>query len=203
MDLVSITWNDVCITYDDTAIGYQDTGSGGRLPAGYTEYDYLQSSGNTELATTVFGSATWYITAQCSSPSSGSQIVIGYSASGGCWAGQVSSKWSLGGGANTTIASSTKSELVIHIGSPTTYLTVGGETVSRNMGSSLNNALLFRTSSYSFIGKIFGDVVAVQNGVESFHGIPCTNPNNEAGYYDTVSKSFIKPHLGTLTAGNE
>ena len=181
----------------------QDAGSGGRLPAGYTEYDYLSSPGNVTLRTTVYGAATWYLTAQCSSPSSGSQIVVGYTSNGGCWAGQASSKWSLGGGAHTTISSGTKSDMVAQIESPTTYLTVGGETVQRNMNVGLGYGYLFGLGSYKFNGKIFGDSVAKQNGAEVFHGIPCTNQNNVAGYYDTISRSFIAPESGTLTAGNE
>ena len=180
----------------------QDAGGGGRLPAGYTEYDYLESSMNVKLYTSVSGAATWYLTAQCSTPGTASQILVGYSSNGGCWMGQ-NLTWGLGSSNRTTIGSGTKSDIVVEFAKPTTTLTIGNETVTRTHNQNFSTCNLFYSGSYYFKGKIFGDVIAKQGGVEVFHGIPCTDPNNVAGYYDTVSHSFKAPASGTLTAGNE
>ena len=174
-----------------------------RLPDGYTEYGYLESGGNAQLNTGVVGASSWTFTAQCLSPGSGSQILIGDKTYSGCWAGQANSKWGLGGNYNTTIDSSQKSDLNVTFASDKTTLTIGQVTKERNRSRAMSAILLFSAGSYYFNGRIFGDVIAMSGNSEVFHGVPCKNPNSVAGYYDLVTNSFFAPSSGTLTAGNE
>lgn len=178
---------------------------GGRLPSGYTEVSFLESYGSSYVSTNVQGECDVRLTAQCLSPTSGSQLLALFSSAPGGWAGQNGSLWATGPSNRTTIASTIRADIEIHFVLPTIDMVVNGEHCQRGVSGNpfVGGYLrLFGMQSYWFVGKIFGDVVCLQNEVEIFRGVPCINPNNVAGYYDLISNTFKQP-IGTLHPGYE
>ena len=81
-----------------------------------------------------------------------------------------------------------------------------GESFTRTASANnTSNFFLFNTATngtYPFLGRLYGDVVCVKSGIEVFRGVPCTNPNREAGLYDLIGNSFKgSSNSATFTAG--
>lgn len=177
---------------------------GRRLPSGYTEVSFLESRGNANVVTNVQGECEVHLTAQCLSPTSTSQLLVHFASSSGGWAGQNGSLWATGPSNRTTIASTQRADIEIQFVLPTMDMIVNGEHCQRSVTGNPfagGRLTLFGMDSFWFVGKIFGDVVCLKNGVEVFRGVPCISPNNVAGYYDLITNQFFAPGRGTLYPG--
>lgn len=182
--------------FGDTLVFQKKAAS--RLPAGYTEVEYISNPSTAYIRTALYGDNTsWTLTAQRTSGSSNA-ILIGRRTSSGQWFGGLSNgRWgsNTASGAYVAINSTVKSSIALSFGTTNISGTVDGSSFSRNgsassSGSSYRYSLFSYGGNYPFVGSIFGDVVGVRNNAEIFHGVCCTDPNGVAGLYDLVSETF-------------
>lgn len=173
------------------------------LPDGYTEVQYIQNSGTAYIQTSISGDgSSWEITAECSSASQ-NEILICRATSSGNWYGILynsgDSIW-----ASTTVSLSTRAHVIANFISKAVNGEVNGESFTRTGTSTSTNAfqIFGYNGTYSFIGKVIGDVICKQSNNKVFHGVPCISPNNEVGLYDLVSGTFLgSSNTSTFTAG--
>ena len=186
----------------------------GRLPSGYTEIEYIENPSTARIDTGISGASSWSFTAQLIGNLSGNACVFGSYTTGGHFLAVIysqSSKWGLGASAGqySSVVATTKTDIEVDVVSSRKMdARIGSESITRTGTTDVTrNLLLFAadsTGSYTFPGRMYGDVVGTKNGVEVFHGVPCTNPNNVAGLYDLVSATFISSSSSTpFTAGPE
>lgn len=184
-----------------------------RLPAGYTEVEYIENTTTAYINTGIIYPCTWAITAQANAVPSTNQILVGSKTSGGHYVGAITNGyWGTGTGAayyipGYPVTNKTNLSIVINRKS-VEFSAENSETKTHNATSNIDTAIwLFAasktaSSNYPFIGKVYGDVVGTKDGVEVFRGVPCINPNNVAGLYDLVSETFFgSPNTATFTAG--
>lgn len=183
---------------------------GRELPAGYTEVEYIENPSNAYLNTGITPPAVLpELVAQGDSSISTSAILVGSKTSAGHWFGARTDGYWGNGGASLSRPVTTKSTLKVSIAvNSITFGIHGGTEYTVNAETNISTAIwLFRASQtgssyYPFAGKVFGDLVITKSGVEVFHGIPCINPSNVAGWYDIVSDSFKSSASSTqFTAG--
>lgn len=171
------------------------------LPDGYTLLEYIQNTGNAYIQTTIYGAATWYITAQEDSATKNAILIGTRSTNPATWYG---TNYSTRTWDSVDISSSIKADIVANFATNSLTGTVNDVAFTReatsSMASSFKYCLFNAGTAYSFPfrGKIFGEVVAKNaSGVEVFHGFPCKNSNNVVGLYDTVSGSFKSSSTST------
>ena len=177
-----------------------------RLPAGYTELDHIRSTGTQHIDSGIpYDSAKDIVIeaeCMCSTPPTS----FGWDG-GGQIAVNSSGYWYSGSSANVSTVKAdvfTKLKMTIQAGASSNTvleITQGNEmqTVTRAHGSIANyakvNYPLFAVSSSS--GGVTGAVVAVKayritvGGTVVRDYVPCLDPSNKVGLYDTVSKTFF------------
>lgn len=200
--------------YDDYAslISAIPTGGGGggdpELPSGYTRKDYIYGDGGAYILTELEGNITWIITVQADASQTGKHFV-GCSGTAGCYFG-INSNGNLGFSTSsnqytTTPTSSTKINCAVLFGSNFTAASINQRVVYRS-GSVTKSGYfkLFRATSTTQVAAKLWVADAWQGTSLVFHGVPCLNPSNVAGLYDTVSNTFY-PSSGdnAFTAGND
>lgn len=182
-------------------------GSDRRLPKGYKELTYIQSSGTQYIDTGVNGEsgvefyAGWEFT---SIPSSGI-CIIGSIADNARVYPAYPNKGNWGYGYGSYISGSVAAEVgkKVDIYSKLTAgeqkLQIDGETVlSGTIATSYNNgfpmymfALNNTGSTSNFVsGKLYNAKI-VQNGIIVRNFVPCVNPNGNIGLYDLVTSAFF------------
>ena len=178
------------------------------VPTGYTELEYIQSTGTQYIDTGVSGNATIKITAQASTIKGSSQALLSSTsgAQGGTWFGEFTTnqKWGIGTGAGlTTIAPTTKITAEIAFDGNGCSGTVNGESVTRSATSPQGSWYMMNDggNSYPFSGKVWNCQIA-QNGTLVRNFIPCKNAAGVVGMFDTVSQTFFaNAGTGTFIAG--
>lgn len=187
------------------------------LPSGYTQLEYIESNGTQYIDLDVSGDATFIGTAQSTtdSPTASQVLVANFGASAGHWFGVQSpgagssfaKRWGLGAIAiaSSTIDGTTKVDFEITFTQSSQYGTVNDQVLNRESSTSAHtNWIIFAgttTSSYGFIGKVWG-LKVVQNDVLVRNLIPAKNSSNIVGMYDIVNDVFYEnAGSGTFTAG--
>lgn len=192
--------------YSLIAYGGTEVRSG--LPDGYTQLDYIESTGTQRIDTGVSGNATIKITAQASAIKGSSQALLSSTsgATGGSWFGEFTTnqKWGIGTGAGlTTIDPTTKITAEIVFDENGCSGTVNSESITRSaVGTQSDWAIMATTQgSYPFSGKVWGCQIT-QNDVLVRNFVPCKNTSNVVGMYDTVSGTFFtNDGTGDFVAG--
>jgi hypothetical protein len=179
-----------------------------RLPEGYTELEWIASSGTQFINTQVSALGTWYFNAQATSTGSSSQILLNKNATGGQWFGATNAnKWgcTTNAGGYTSVASTTKAFCEVIFGSSTISGTVNGESFIRSRSNNSGNYFLFATSGRQYpIKAKLCEITLISNDVLLFDGVPCRNSNNEVGLYDLVNNRFLgNSWSGTLIGSDE
>lgn len=183
-----------------------------RLPDGYTEVEYIENTSTARINTGISGISQWTLVAQLITPGTGNSVLIGRNTGGGHFftsMGAYSNWWGAGSDIGQYVEVSALNKTTIELNFSSLKVingTINGETFTRTAtaNSTLNYFLFNATtnSSYPFRGRLFGDVVCMQNNVEVFRGVPCTDPNGVAGLYDLVGNSFIgSSNSATFSAG--
>ena len=184
------------------------------IPVGYTELEYIQSSGTQYINTGVSGNATIKITAQASTIKGSSQALLSSTpaAQGGTWFGEFTTnqKWGIGSGNGlTTIDPTTKMTAEITFDGSGCSGTVNGESITRSAtitqgGWTIGAGVSGTTLNYPFSGKVWSCKIT-QDGVVVRNFIPAKrNSDNEIGMYDIVSDAFFtNSGTGTFIAGPE
>ena len=191
----------------------------GGLPNGYTQVEYLQSTGTQYivLPTTYSSSNTYIVNYDMSMDSSSSYTGSGWNAGG--WAGQYVTNYWTDGTTNTTISANERTKIKIDIGSGTTTTTFTTDTATETI-SRANTSLatyagttgypLFcltndtaKVPSCSMSGKIYSFSLQ-QNNVLVHYLVPCyRNSDKTAGMFDLVSGEFYTNiGTGSFTYGN-
>ena len=170
------------------------------LPEGYTRVEYIQSSGTQYIDTGISGNATIKITAQASTIKGSSQALLSSTptAQGGTWFGEFTTnqKWGIGSGDGlSTIAPTTKMTAELTFNGSGCSGTINNESVTRSatitQGAwTIGAGVSGTTLNYPFSGKIW-ECQITQNNTIVRNFIPCKNPSNVIGMYDTVSKTFF------------
>ena len=189
--------------------GSGPTPTPGRLPSGYTELEYISNGSNAWIDTGISGVAAWTVSAKIDASRSASQVIIGRGTSTPIWFGAYTNKtvWGMGSSQNSSTSALNKTTSVVSFSGKTASAVVGtNDSCSRTFSANgTGNYTLFNVGTnkaYPFVGNLYGDVICVQNNVETFHGVPCTDPNNVAGLYDLISDTFFGSANATpLTAG--
>ena len=186
----------------------QDAGQAGRLPAGYTEVEYIENDGTARIqpGQNATSGTEVHITAQLVTTSSTTSVLVGRGTAGGHYFGAVPTAnqyWGLGSSSGQYIATvaTTKSSIVVTFSNGrTTKAEIGADSCSRSANSNQSGAItLFNAtnnSSYPFKGKIYGDVLIIRSGSTVFQGVPCIDPSNVVGLYDLKSNTFKGPYNG-------
>ena len=184
-----------------------------RLPAGYTEVEYIENTTTAFINTGIIYPCTWTITAQANAVPATNQILVGSKTSAGHYVGAITNGyWGTTTNASYYIAgypNTARTQLTITINRKSVEFSAeDSATKTHNATSNIDTAIwLFAasktaSSTYPFIGKVYGDVVGVKEGVEVFRGVPCTDPNGVAGLYDLVSEAFFgSANTATFAAG--
>ena len=191
------------------------------LPAGYTRVEYIESDGSQYINTNVLGlNKRIVIDAQYTGTATAVKVLAGYSSSyNGTMISSYNRKWGVGSSNSTqTSVASTNRTLISAVldadsnGYNRATLTANGETVAYTRTESGGirddaNLRLFGangTSSYGFIGRIYGVTIYDNNtGSVLFNGIPAKNSSNVIGIYDTVRGTFLENvGSGSFTDGN-
>lgn len=201
------------------------------LPAGYTQYDYIQNATVTNNA---------YLDIQY--PASDTdvfdyRIAIDFAIA---TKNSLSDSCPFGGRPTTSntvndltmyIQKNTTNKVSIHYGGGDTgwqtYDTTQRTVFTFHQGKIYTNGTLFYTLNVSsmvlksgfplrlfnrrngnnnqnqcLIGKIYGFSIKDNNGNYVVNMIPCKNPSNVAGMYDTARNAFYQPNV-TMTVGND
>lgn len=199
---------------------YYNAGSGSfnyvrkvELPQGYTQLEYIQSSGSQWIDTGVKHSTTDKFALKMRlewTSISGTQI-MGFSGSGGQGIGLASSKWW-----EITNPSSVSANTVYNVEygkqGANCYRTIDGITtsVTQSNTSASYNMLLFAasgstsnmTKAYYCYAKLYSTQIYV-NDVLVRDYIPCKNSSGTVGLYDLVNNVFYtNSGSGTFTAGS-
>lgn len=179
------------------------------LPDGYTQLEYIESSGTQYINTDVSGNATIKITAQASAIKGSSQALLSSTngAFGGTWFGEFTTnqKWGIGTGDGlSTIDPTTKITAELAFDGSGCSGTINGESVTRTVTITQGTWTIMATDglSYPFSGKVWGCQIT-QGGTLVRNFVPCKNSSNVVGMYDTVSGTFFENDgTGDFVAGN-
>lgn len=201
-------------TYLGDELVFNDNPFVPRLPSGYTEVQYIENPSSASINTGISGVSSWTFTAQMVTALTTNSILFGCALDGGHFFGAISSqgnKWGFGqlSGAYSSTVSTAKTKISLQVTSLLAMsATLNGETITRTGTTSVSSNFFFFShgsiSGYQMKGRLYGDVVCVQNDVVVFRGVPCKDPNDYVGLYDLVNNSFIKSQTGVeLIAGPE
>lgn len=179
------------------------------LPSGYTQLEYIESTGTQRIDTNISGNARWVITAQANSIKGDSQVIISSTigAVGGTWYGESTNSrvWGAGGTALSDIPPTTKTTADLTFNNSGVTGTIGGISVVRNITATQQIWSIFATSSkiFPFIGKLF-EATVYQNGTMVRNLIPAMrNSDSKVGMYDTVTRQFFtNAGTGEFIAGD-
>ena len=185
------------------------------LPAGYTQLEYIESTGTQYIDTGVTGPARWVGAAQSTSVSDKSQCILGadyvnnsaYSASV-YLASQIGSSgvvWRLGS-ALSTVATTDYAEYDVNFAETSFSGTINGESLSVSGVFGFTNWYIGMdrgtSSIYYFIGKIYTQK-AYQNDTLVRDMIPAKDAGGVIGMYDTVNNRFYRnAGTGEFIAGD-
>lgn len=183
-----------------------------RLPEGYTELAWIESSGTQYIDTGVKSTANTRIklTLKLQTISGDQKVFGGYESNGGINLGVYNNKWRLGASnwENNTLSATTEKTVIeaerntwIINGSTLTISSAIANAYNSNMfvfGICYNGALL-QTDAISVY-----ELCIYDNDVPIRYFIPCISPSGEVGLYDTVTKKFYRNQgTGVFTAGNK
>lgn len=185
----------------------------GRLPKGYTELTYIESTGTQYINTGVPHSLTRKIKLDATlryTNVSGTQI-MGFSGNAGYAIGVANGKWWDMSGSSIAATVETMYSISLFTNGTTFQKTVNNTTVSGSRAeySQAKNMLLFAAwdtmsasvVSYHFHSKMYDARIYV-DGVLVRDFIPCINPDGAVGLYDLVTKAFFgNSGTGSFVAG--
>ena len=185
-------------------------GNSPRLPAGYTELAYLESTGTQRLDIGFSGNANFELTAQSSVVPSSNNLLLCSTNNGtaGTWIGSASNgKWGVGNSSSNyiNISVTTKAEIVVNFVNGEVSGTVNGVSFSRTATATTNGQWsLFQTNGgrYPFSGKVWG-LKGYQNNVLVAELVPAMRDSDSVvGMYDLVSNTFLtNAGSGTFSYG--
>lgn len=178
-----------------------------RLPAGYTEVEYIQNSNASSYINTKKSFNNSDFTIELSLPN-GPTIGRYVFKATGCelqvssyktltWLGDQNAKW-------YTIYGNPGTEKVIISGSGKT-IDANGTVTTMVYANNANNIIFPESASYnSQIIRIYyfkGSKASSSSTSYNFELIPCINPSGVVGLYDLTNEAFIAPTSGTFIAG--
>lgn len=180
-------------------------GNSPRLPAGYTELAYIESTGTQRLSLGFSGNANFELTAQSSVQTTSSSILIcSTNGTGGTWIGGLSNgNWGAGTSSSSNyvnINATTKAEIAVNFVNGTASGTVNGISFSRTASATNGQWSLFKANdgNYPFKGKMWG-LKAYQSDALVADLVPAMrDSDSEVGMYDLVSNTFLT-NAGTGT----
>lgn len=201
---------------DFTTLGYAVPGysrvqvqhpAASRLPSGYTELEYIQSTGTQYIDTGISGVYTATFDIQFASSSS--RVLIGQDdAVATYWGKDASNRPELGGGVYINADATNRFQATFNRSSSVAYLTVGSTTVQRSGAASTYPFTLFRIGAgdgANYLGT--STLYSAQFSVDSVlvrDYVPCINPDGEAGMYDLVNNQFYgNDGSGSFVTGPE
>lgn len=191
-----------------------------RLPAGYTEVEYVKSTATVCIDTGITPNISstkieskWMLdqyNSNSNNPFFGGSISSGKYFVGSNSATVLSYRFqSATGGIKTkTVSNMVGREITINVNYSSKILTVDGSNVSMGTVNAPSGVLYlfsfgtYTNADYKFIGKCyFFKIYSGSTLVADF--VPCKNPSGVAGMYDTVRKAFYTTPINTsgLTAG--
>lgn len=192
--------------YQRVKVPHKDSGGGGRLPEGYTELEYIESTGTQYVDTGILpGVYTLLLDFQFDPSTNGVQYLMGHTANQGWYFGASNNIYD--GGLDTakiSLDSTQRRTLKIESLQDSQILTIDGQTVSVDRVLSVESTLsLFKITSanYWVKGKLYGAKIT-QNGELIRDFVPCINSEGAVGLYDTVGAQFYgNAGTGAFIAG--
>ena len=180
------------------------------LPEGYTQLDYIESTGTQYISTNLSGEGNWNLKLQGTEITNNTQIIICRSSLAGYWFGITSSSVNgyYGVGSSNYVPILGTELVTVNLISKNTYIegTVNNENIPRR------NTAEQTTANYTFFADNNGSYYSkcklyeakfYQNNILKANLIPCKNANNEIGLYDMVNNVFyINQGTGTFIAGD-
>lgn len=161
-----------------------------RLPSGYTELVYIQSSGTQYIDTEITDCIK--LVADIQFINTGSRALMGYGTASGQYFG-ISAKGYLELGSTnvSTVSGLERNIVTFELADGATTLTANGVTISRarSKDPSANFCLFGNLTSYPCSAKIFSCQIYT-NGALIRDFAPCVDPNGNIGLYDIVNSKF-------------
>ncbi|MBR6838077.1 MAG: hypothetical protein IKM94_00720, partial [Alphaproteobacteria bacterium] len=195
---------------------YEIIESASRLPSGYTELQYIQSTGTQYIDTGVSGNISFVVVAQSTNENTSrtSQVLLASSttAVAGQWFGvspyHDGHKWGAGTNQTGTIVSingTTKVTAFVIANNSGISGEINGENFERTANVNHSNWTLFDypNNSYPFYGKLYS-LKITQNNTLVRDFVPAKNSSGVIGMYDTVNDVFYTNQgTGTFVEGPE
>ena len=183
-----------------------------RLPGGYQEVEYIESTGTQYIETGI--ASTQYITAhldmQFTQHSSSSMIIIAWSTGAGRWFGKGGlNTYSAGNDAVSDIDALTRKEIDVFFTQETTGFVIDGVTYSKAITSSKSDGYTLFAGrnvssgvAYYANAKLYKATIQ-ENGETIRDFIPCYRKSDgEIGLYDIVTRTFFQnAGTGAFTKG--
>ena len=181
------------------------------LPAGYTELQYIESTGTQYIDTGITGNVTIRATAQQTQNTGSSQILFGTTpgGEGGSYFGTSgdSKYWGLGVTASvgaSSVLGTTKATIEVVFESTGASATINNESVTRGASLTQGNLTLFSAPAGAYIGRFkLWSTKVYKNNTLVRDLIPAKrNSDSVIGMYDTVNNRFYtNAGTGSFAAG--
>ncbi|MCQ2580573.1 MAG: hypothetical protein MJ164_00150 [Alphaproteobacteria bacterium] len=177
------------------------------LPAGYTELEYIESTGTQWIGITISNTNFSKLEVNAKAVRTGSDvataILYGLGSNVGTWTG-ATNVWTSGSGAVSDVSAKTMSVLKTIWENGQQFFYVNDNYIGTRQSSSMNgNFTIFKGGdSYFFQGKLYTLKISV-NDILTMHLFPARrNSDNVVGLYDIVSGQFFtKQGTGSFIAG--
>lgn len=174
------------------------------LPEGYTQVEYLQSSGTQAINTGITGIFTAEFDICFASTST--RVLFGQSEDAGAYLGKDASNHpELGGGVSIAVNLTQRTTLLYERGETENKITANGLSASRT--TSPNETLPFYLFMAGLSSTLSGNMTLwrakfYKSGILVRDYIPCKTPSNEIGLYDLATKEFYgNAGTGTFIGG--
>ena len=180
-----------------------------RLPEGYTELEYIESTGEQSINTGVFPTSDYEFTFDFSFTSNTKRKLMGHTTNAGWYFGATASNtYDCGkSGAVIDLDATVRRTIKVKSVGMTQTLEIDGMTSSVNRTLNVSEPLsifkITNSTTLSASGKLYNAPCQIKQGGKLIRDfLPCKSPDGSIGLYDFVSSSFYgNSSSGVFIAG--
>lgn len=180
-----------------------------RLPNGYTELEYIESTGTQSINTGVLPTSDYEFTFDFSFTSNTKRKLMGHTTNAGWYFGTTASNtYDCGkSGAVIDLDATVRRTIKVKSVGMTQTLEIDGMTSSVNRTLNVSEPLsifkITNSTTLSAMGKLYNAPCQIKQGGKLIRDfVPCKSPDGSIGLYDFVSRSFYgNASSGSFIAG--
>ena len=193
----SLKYKDYAVTMDNdkNVISEKQQNIEPHVPSDYQEIEYLESTGMQYIDTRITGESKWNITAQYTSASDDSKILVGCGTNAAQWFGQRNNNYAVGADSSFVFNSSSleKNDISLSFTSNNLSATIGDSVKNRSGSLNSNNFYLFQypytdERFYSSVRVYKADVYKNDEKVRQFVPV-IRKSDNKPGMLDLANYS--------------